>query len=205
MRLSLVPEERIFYTYFCDDAANAATAAAALRDMVRSFSDVRGDAARIKALETEGDAITRRIFAKLNRTFITPIEREDIIALASIMDDVVDQIEEIAAMLLLYGVRQPTVYLLEGSELLVLATGQLRDAIGHLEKHQGLEPHWEEVHRIENEADVLYRNAIAELFLPGAEPLEVIKWNRIYDLLEMAFDKCEDVANVIENVVLKNA
>jgi len=205
VRLSLIPEQRIFYTYFVDDATNAATAAVALRDLLRSFTDMRTQVERITALETEGDTITRRIFAKLNRTFITPFGREDIIALASIMDDVVDLIEEIAVMLLLYNVRQPTVYLLEGGELLVKATEQLKDAMDHLARPEGLEVHWEEVHRIENEADVLYRNAIAELFMPGADALEVIKWNRIYDLMEKAFDKCEDVANVIENVALKNA
>src|SRR5207245_9755676 len=86
MKLSLVPAERIFYDYFRDDAANAVTAANALREMVRSFADVRAHAERIKALESEGDTITRTIFARLNRTFITPIDREDIIALASIMD-----------------------------------------------------------------------------------------------------------------------
>ena len=205
MKLKLVPEERVFFTYFRDDAANMADAAVALHTMVRTFANVRMQAEHIKTLEANGDTITKRIFTKLNRTFITPLEREDIIALGSIMDDVVDQIEEIAAMLLLYNVRQPTVYLLEGSALLVKATAQLKDAIDHLEPLKDLQSYWEEVHRLENEADALYRNAIAELFLPGSDALEALKWKSLYDLMEQAADKCEDVANIIENVVLKNA
>ncbi|HWE61866.1 MAG TPA: DUF47 family protein, partial [Chloroflexota bacterium] len=122
------------------------------------------------------------------------------------IDDVLDQVDEVATMLVLYGIAQPTVYLLEASELLERATVALVAAIERLQSLRGLEPFVEEVHRLETEADGLYQNAIAELFLPNTyPPLEVMKWTRLYDLMERAFDKCEDVANVLENLVLKNA
>jgi predicted phosphate transport protein (TIGR00153 family) len=201
-----MPQERIFYKLFKDDAANVVAAALALTEMLRCFDGVKAKAANITTLEHEGDRITHEIFHRLNVTFVTPIEREDITALASMLDSVIDLIEEIAAMLVLYGVKVPSVYLLEASTLLVTATDQIALAIDGLEGLKGLKPYIIEVNRIENEGDGLYRNAISELFTPGAyEPLEVIKWNRLYDLMEKAFDKCEDVANVIDNLVIKNA
>jgi predicted phosphate transport protein (TIGR00153 family) len=180
--------------------------AEALAEMLRNFDKVKAKAANIATLEHEGDRITHEIFRRLNATFVTPIEREDIVALASMLDSVIDLIEEIAAMLVLYGVKVPSVYLLEASSLLVSATVQIEKAICGLESLKGLKPYIIEVNRLENEGDGLYRNAISELFSKGLyEPLEVIKWNRLYDLVEAAFDKCEDVANVIENLVIKNA
>jgi predicted phosphate transport protein (TIGR00153 family) len=206
MRLNFLPQERIFYELFKQDIANISAGTVALVDMVRNYQGVKAKAAHIADLEHDGDKITHEIFRRLNISFVTPIEREDIVALASILDSVLDLVEEIAAMLVLYNVRVPSVYLLEASTLLVDAVDQLRYAIDGLEDLKGLDKFWIEVHRIENEGDVLYRNAISELFSKDVyEPLEVIKWNRLYDLMEKAFDKCEDVANVIENLVIKNA
>ncbi len=206
MRLSLLPKEREFYVLFQRHAANIVVAATALADMLRNYDGVRAKAAHIAEVEHEGDRITHEIFHRLNVTFVTPIEREDIVALASIMDSVTDLIEEIAAMLVLYNVRVPSVYLLEASTLLVTAVEQIDQAVHGLEELRGLNPYVIEINRIENEGDGLYRNAISELFTKGVyEPLDVIKWNHLYALMEKAFDKCEDVANVIENLVIKNA
>lgn len=205
MRLRLVPEERRFYELFRQDIGACRTGVKALAEMLHDFQQPKERAARIHEIEHEGDRVTAEIFALLNRTFITPFEREDIIALASIVDDVLDAVDEVATMLVLYGIRQPTVYLLEASSMLVRAVDSLAGAVGDLESFKGIASCAEEVHRLENEADGLYYNAIAELFLPGTyDVLDVIKWNRLYDLMERAFDRCEDVSNVLQNVVIKN-
>lgn len=206
MRLRLVPEERAFYDLFQQDIAACKRGVSALRAMLHDFRDIKEKARQIHEIEHEGDRITAEIFALLQRTFITPFEREDIIALGSIIDDVLDQVDEVATMLVLYGIAQPLVYLLEASELLERAIGALVSAIDRLQSLSGVESFVEEVHRLETEADGLYQNAIAELFLPNTyPPLDVMKWTRLYDVMERAFDKCEDVANVLENLVLKNA
>ena len=205
MRLRLVPEERRFYDLFRQDIMACRTGVDALAALLRDFRAAKEQAEHIHSIEHEGDRVTAELFALLNRTFITPFEREDVIALASIIDDVLDAVDEVATMLVLYGIRQPTVYLLEASTLLQQAVQALAGAIDELQSFKGIAACADEVHRIENEADGLYYNAIAELFLPGTyEPLEVIKWQRLYDLLEGAIDRCEDVSNVLQNVVLKN-
>ena len=206
MHLSLLPKERYFYVMLERHAANIVVGAKSLSEMLRNYDGVRAKAARIAEIEHEGDRITHEIFHRLNVTFVTPIEREDIVALTSMMDSVTDLIEEVAAMLVLYNVEVPSVYLLEASTLLVTAVEQIEQATQRLEELRGLNEHVIEINRIENEGDGLYRNAISELFTKGVyDPLEVIKWNHLYALMEKAFDKCEDVANVIENLAIKNA
>lgn len=206
MRLSLLPKERDFYVMLQKHAANIVVAAKALSAMLRNYEGVRAKAAAIAEIEHEGDRITHEIFHRLNVTFVTPIDREDIVALASMMDSVTDLIEEVAAMMVLYNVQVPSVYLLEASTLMVTAVEQIEQAVSGLEVLSGLNQYVIEINRIENEGDGLYRNAISELFTRGVyDPLDVIKWNHLYALMEKAFDKCEDVANVIENLVIKNA
>jgi predicted phosphate transport protein (TIGR00153 family) len=206
VRLRLIPEERAFYGLFRGDIAACKAGVDALAAMLHDYKQPKEKARHIHELENEGDRITREIFALLNRSFITPFEREDIITLGSIIDDVLDAVDEVATMLVLYGITQPTVYLLEASALLVRAVDSLVAAVNLLESMQGITPLANEVHRLEEEGDGLYHNAIAELFLPETyAPIDVLKWNRLYDLMEQAIDRCEDVANVLQNVVLKNA
>ncbi len=206
VRLRLIPEERAFYGLFRNDMAACKAGVDALAAMLHDYKQPKEKARHIHELENEGDRITREIFALLNRSFITPFEREDIITLGSIIDDVLDAVDEVATMLVLYGITQPTVYLLEASALLVRAVDALVDAVNLLETMRGITPFANEVHRLEEEGDGLYHNAIAELFLPETyPPIEVLKWNRLYDLMEQAIDRCEDLANVLQNVVLKNA
>ncbi len=205
MALRLVPQERAFFDLFRRDIAICREAVALFATMLRDYRDLKERAARLHELEHEGDRITGDIFTLINRTFVTPFEREDLIALGSIIDTVLDQVDEVATMLVLYNVAQPSVYLLEGSTLLERIVEALAAAIDRLESLKGLRPHVEEVHRLEHEADDLYHNAVAELFLPDTyTPIDIIKWKSLYELMERAFDKCEDVANVLENVVLKN-
>jgi predicted phosphate transport protein (TIGR00153 family) len=206
MKLRLVPEERAFYELFQRDIDACKRGVGALCAMLHDFREIKEKARLIHDIEHEGDRVTSEIFALLQRTFITPFEREDIIALGSIIDDVLDQVDEAATMLVLYRVKQPSVYLLEASELLERTIAALASAIGRLTSLSGIEPFVDEVHRLETEADGLFQNAVAELFLPNTYPaVEVVKWTRLYDVIERAFDKCEDVANVLENLVLKNA
>ena len=205
MKLRLVPQERAFFDLFRQDIATCKAGVDILCDMLRDYRDLKRQAERMHEIEHEGDRITSEIFALLNRTFVTPFEREDLITLGSIIDTVLDQVDEVAIMLVLYGIKQPTPYLLEASALLGRTVDELVAAIGKLESLKGVAPHVAEVHRLETEADDLYYNALADLFAHDAyTPLQVMKWNRIYDLMEEAFDKCEDVGNVLENVVLKN-
>jgi predicted phosphate transport protein (TIGR00153 family) len=205
MKLRLGPEERAFYDLFRRDIANCHVAVTALRSLLHDFRSLKESARKIHDIEREGDRHTVEVFALLNRSSIIPFEREDIIALASIVDDVLDQVDEVATMLALYGVGQPTVYLLEASMLLDDAVGSLVAAIDRLESLKGVAPYVAEVHRLETEADGLYHNAIAELFLPNTySPIDVLKWTRIYDAMEKAFDACEDAGKVLENLVLKN-
>jgi len=205
MKLRLVPQERAFFDLFRQDIATCKAGVDILCDMLRDYRDLKRQAERMHEIEHEGDRITSEIFALLNRTFVTPFEREDLITLGSIIDTVLDQVDEVAIMLVLYGIKQPTPYLLEASALLGRTVDELVAAIGKLESLKGVAPHVAEVHRLETEADDLYYNALADLFAQDAyTPLQVMKWNRIYDLMEEAFDKCEDVGNVLENVVLKN-
>ncbi|MGH2409489.1 MAG: DUF47 domain-containing protein [Chloroflexota bacterium] len=205
MKLRLIPEERAFFGLFRADMAACQAGVDALAAMLHEYQQPKEKARRIHELENDGDRITGEIFALLNRSFITPFEREDIITLASIIDDVLDAVDEVATMLVLYGISQPTVYLLEASTLLVAAVKALVSAVDRLETLDGITPFTDEVHQLEEEGDGLYHNAIAELFLPATyPPIEILKWNRLYDLMEQAIDRCEDVANVVRNVVLKN-
>jgi predicted phosphate transport protein (TIGR00153 family) len=205
MKLRLGPEERAFYDLFRRDIANCNVAVTALRTLLHDFRNLKEGARKIHDIEREGDRHTVEIFALLNRGAMAPFGREDIIALAGIVDDVLDQVDEVATMLALYSVGQPTVYLLEASVLLDDAVGSLVAGIDRLESLKGIAPYVAEVHRLETEADGLYHNAIAELFLPNTyPPIEVLKWTRIYDAMEKAFDACEDAGNILENLVLKN-
>lgn len=204
MRLPLAPQLQPFYDLFRQDIATCKVGVDALDALLRDYRDLRPRAARIHEIEHEGDRITGEIFTLLSRTFIPPFEREDVIALGRIIDGVLDQVDEVATMLVLYRVEHPTPYLLEASALLARAVAALSQAIDRLASLTGIEPHVAEVHRLETEADNLYQKAIADLFQSGAyQSVEVIKWNRIYDLMEQAVDQCEDVAIVLRDVVLK--
>ena len=205
MPLRFVPQERAFFELFRQDIAACKEGVTQFAAMLRDYRDVKRRAELIHQIEHRGDKVTSDIFDLINRTFVTPLEREDLIALGSIVDTVLDRVDEAATLLVLYNVDQPSVYLLESSTLLCSAVDALVAGIGQLESLKNIRPHVEEVHRLEHEADDLYYNALAELFHPGTyEPLDVIKWKSLYDLMESAFDKCEDVANVLENVVIKN-
>jgi predicted phosphate transport protein (TIGR00153 family) len=173
--------------------------------MLRTYDLPEARAAEIRADEHRGDEISHAIGARLEATFVTPIDREDIHALISGLDDILDDIEEAADMFVLYRIEAPTGTAVQQAAIIVKQVEQLHDALGNLEGFKELERYWIEVHRLENEGDQLVRAAIADLFLQVESPIDVIKWKDIYGILESTIDKAEDVANIIERITIKHA
>ena len=203
---NFLPKEVRFYDYFEQQSQNILKAAALLNDLVRNFSDARAKTHLIKEVEHAGDQITHEIVRKLNTTFITPIDREDIHALATRLDDVLDYIEAAAERLVVYRIKEPTSACRAFAEVIVKTAEATDRAIRCLRNMDpGFHEHAVEVNRLENTADNLLRDSLAALFDEQGDPIEVIKWKEIYETMEIVTDRCEDVANVIEGIILKMA
>src|SRR5688572_5666912 len=203
---NFLPKEVRFYDYFEQQSENILKAAALLNDLVRNFSDARAKTHLIKEVEHAGDQITHEIVRKLNTTFITPIDREDIHDLATRLDDVLDFIEAAAERLVVYRIKEPTSPSRAMAEVIVQMTHSMDRAIKCLRTMDpGFHEHAVEVNRLENTADNLLRDSLAALFEEQADPIEVIKWKEIYETMETVTDRCEDVVNVIEGIILKMA
>ena len=205
LRLRLIPRDAHFYDLFVNDAANMVRTARLLEAMMRDYDQLEQRARDIRDAEHAGDEITHDIGHRVEHTFVTPFDREDIIALISGLDGVVDFIEEVADTFVLYRITAPTETAIRQASIVVAQTEQLHEALVNLRNFKGIERHWIEVHRLENEGDQVARAAIADLFSHGSDPIEIIKWKDVYGLLETTIDKCEDVANVIERIVVKHA
>jgi uncharacterized protein len=203
--LSFIPRERRFYDLFEQQAATIVRSAELLERSLADVANLAECQREIKALEHQGDEITHEIVSTLNRTFVTPFDHEDIYALASGLDDILDYIEEVADTANLYGITTIPEPARELTRLLTLAVTQLEQAIGKLESGRGIDGHSAEVHRLEDVGDSTSRRAIAELFGDQHPLLEVIKLKDLYGLLEDALDRCETVANVLEGIATKNA
>src|SRR5690349_21954479 len=184
VRLRLIPREERFFDMFAEDAANVLGAARLFEAMLRSYDAPEERAREIRDAEHRGDEISHAIGRKLESTFVTPFDREDIHGLISALDDVIDFIEEAADTFILYRIDAPTAVAVQQAAIIVKQCEQLHEALLNLKKFEGLEPRWIEVHRLENEGDLLARQAIADLFSAGGDPLQVIKWKEIYALLE---------------------
>ena len=204
MRLSLMPKKSIFFTLFSQHAQNALEAAEALSKLLTNFTDVENQAREIHAIEHYGDKLTHQIMQELNGTFVTPLDREDIARLASRLDDVTDVCHDVSEMVVLYKVTSIRPLAIQQAKVLVSAAAELVVAVKNLEKLEGLEPHWIKVHTLENEGDALFRTAVADLFAKSTDPLEIIKWKDLHGLIEVAIDRCEDVANIVETIVMKH-
>lgn len=202
---SLLPRDRRFFDLFQVQVEQIVAAAALLREAFADLSRIQTIQQEIKALEHSGDDAVHELVGLLNRTFVTPFDREDIYALSSALDDVLDFVDEIAETFMLYQIDFVPPAANEMAKLLSLAAGQLEQAISKLESLRGIEEHGIEVHRIENLGDDASRLAIAELFSGAHDPLTVIKLKDVYTLLEDALDRCEDIAAIIENIVIKHA
>jgi len=205
VRLRLIPREERFFDLFVEDVANVLGAARLLEAMLRTYDQLERRSGEIRDLEHRGDEISHDIGRRLESTFVTPFDREEIHALISGLDDVLDHIEEVADTFILYRIDAPTKVAIQQAAIVVRQCEQLHEALGHLRGFKGLEKYWIEVHRLENEGDRLARTAIAGLFENGQKPIELIKWKDVYSLLEQTIDKAEDVANIIERIVVKHA
>jgi hypothetical protein len=203
--LRLIPREERFFDLFIEDAANVLGAARLLEAMLRTYEGIERRAAEIRQAEHRGDELSHDIGRRLERTFVTPFDREEIHALISGLDDVLDYIEEAADTFVLYHIDSPTPVAVQQASIVVRQCEQLHEALSHLRGFRNLEHYWIEVHRLENEGDLLARRAIAELFENEHNAVEIIRWKDVYTVLETAIDKCEDVANIIERIVLKSA
>ena len=205
MRLPLIPRDNRFFDLFVEDAANVVAAARVLEQFMRNYGERERLASQLRDAEHAGDQMSHNIGRQLEQTFVTPFDREDIHALISRLDDVVDLIEEVADTFILYGIEAPTELAIQQTEIIVLQCEQVAEALANLRSFRGLERYWIEIHRLENEGDRIVRRGIAELFTNGDDAVNVIKWKDVYSLLEEAIDASEDVANVIERIVVKHA
>jgi hypothetical protein len=203
-----LPREEKFFDLFEESAHNLVRAAGLLAELLQNWVEVEEKVRQITELEHHGDNITHRIMAQLHGTFITPIDREDIAQLANRMDDVIDFIEAAAVRMMLYGIDKPAERAKEVADILIRVTSEVGEAIPHLRHRRELshmQEHCIEINRLENEADAVRRSALAELFHDRVELAEVIKWREIYEHMENAVDSCEDIADILEGVMIKRA
>ncbi len=208
MRLSSViaPRDREFFDLFEEAGGNILRAADLLDRMLRSFPDQGQDLARdILICEQEGDRITHDIIRRLNETFVTPIDREDIYELASALDDIVDYTEEVADYLGLYKIEAPMEQSLRMAHVLLQCARQIDEAMPRLRGFKDISHYTVEINRLENDGDRIVREAMASLFDNGIDPMVVIRWKDIYERLENAIDSTERVANILESIVIKNS
>jgi uncharacterized protein Yka (UPF0111/DUF47 family) len=204
-RLSLVPRDRVFFDLFVEAGQNTLRAARLLQRMLDNWPDEEGLARDILKAEQEGDRITHDIVRRLNMTFVTPLDREDIYGLATQLDDVVDFTEEAADFLGLYKIEAPMAQAQELADVLVRSCEQLAGLLTDLRGFRDLEHYWIEIHRLENEGDRISRDAVASLFSNGIDPMVVIRWKDIFAVLERAIDSTETVAHTLEGIVIKNS
>ncbi len=208
MRFPFIPREEKFFDLFQESAQNAVKAAQVLKDMVDTWKNIEGRVGEITELEHNGDTITHQIMAQLHRTFVTPFDREDIALLAHTLDDITDFIHAAADAMLLYNVDRPGQRAKELADIIVQAASEVEKVMPQLQKRIVLSQVLKqcvEINRLENVADRVFRAAMAELFDDSTDIAQVIKWREIYEHMESATDRCEDVADVLEGVALKHA
>ncbi len=202
----LVPRDTRFFDMFAEMASNLGEGARLLKQMLDDFQDIEARVLQLKDFEHRGDEMTHNILTKLNQTFITPFDREDIYRLASSLDDVLDFVYAAGVRLTMYKITSAPVAASKLAEIVVKQSDQLTNALARLEKkHANVLENCVEINRLENEADQVARAAIAVLFEKEKDPISLIKLKELYEVLETATDKAEDAANVLEGVVLKSA
>jgi predicted phosphate transport protein (TIGR00153 family) len=206
-RLSQIfaPKDRVFFDLFEESAANALRAAELLDEMLRSFPEHNDLARAILLCEQEGDRITYDMIQRLNATFVTPIDREDILELASGLDDIVDLTEEVADYLGLYRIEAPMEQAQRLAHILMECCRRVSEAVPRIRGFKDVSHYTSEIHRLETDGDRVTREAVASLFDTGIDPMVVIRWKDIFERLEEAVDATEHIANVIANIVVKNS
>ena len=208
MRLSslIAPRDREYFDLFEEAGGNILRAADLLDQMLRNFPERGADLARdILICEQDGDRITHDIIRRLNETFVTPIDREDIYELASALDDIVDYTEEVADYLGLYKIEAPMEQSQRLAYILLQCARQVSEMMPKLRNFEDISHYTVEINRLENDGDRVTREAVASLFDNGIDPMVVIRWKDIYERLEQAIDACESVANILEGIVIKNS
>ena len=204
-RFSLIPKEEQYFALFREMTSHIYDAASALADMLAAKQeDFPSHLRKIKDIEHACDELTHSISKKLNTSFITPFDREDIYLLSGALDDIVDLIDDVARAVVMYNVREATDYARQFGDVIQRMAVQLHEVVSTLERPGGIAPRLVEIHRLENEGDDLYHEAIGELFQGTPDPLRVIRWKDLYDKLEAAVDRCEQAANIIESVIIKH-
>jgi predicted phosphate transport protein (TIGR00153 family) len=202
---SLVSRDTVFFDLFNQAGQNTLRAARLLQEMLDKWPDEGGLAREILLAEQEGDRITHELVQRLNSTFVPPLDSEDIYGLATQLDDIVDYIEETADFMVLYQIEAPMEQAIKLADVLVKSCEQLATALEQLRNFKDLDQYWIEIHRLENEGDRLYRDAVASLFANGIDPMVVIRWKDLFGVLERAVDATETAAHIIEGIVIKNA
>lgn len=202
--MRLIPRDTKFFDLFADLSGNLNEGAKLLRSILADPHDLAMRVSQVQAIEHKGDRATYTIITKLNQTFITPFDREDIHRLASSLDDVLDFMNSAALRLVMYKINNPPPVAAELAGIIVLQCEELGKAVSLLEKNGHVMEHCEEVNRLEDMADQISRRAIADLFEHEKDPIQLIKLKELYEELEFATDKAEDAANVLEAIVLKS-
>lgn len=203
--VSLIPRDDTFFEMFSQMSDNLIAGARTMVEMFSDFKNVDAKVTEIRRIERIGDEMTHAVLIKLNQTFITPFDREDIHQLVSSLDDVLDFINSAGARIIMYRITNPPPAALELSRLILQQAQELHTALPKLRKNGDILTHCVEINRIENEADVISRAAIGRLFDEEKDPITLIKIKELIEFLEMATDKAEDAANVLETVILKNS
>lgn len=204
--LRILPKEEKYFELFKNMAAGVTECATLLKKLFEDFDRRTYYADQIKQVEHRCDEITHDIVRRLNQTFITPIDREDIHALSSKLDDIVDVMDYVARRVVLYHIDEPTPYAVRLSEILVQLGGKMESAVSQLDRgYKGVLEDCIAIHDLENRGDAIHHEAVAQLFAEEKDPIRVIKWKELYEKMERSIDRCEDAANVLEAIVLKNA
>ena len=205
MGFSLLPKEEQYFDLFTQMTLYISSAARELNEMMADkHADYKEYAQRIKGLEHACDELTHTISTRLNKSFITPFDREDIYLMSTAFDDIVDLIDDAARAIIIFDVKEINEYARDLSNVIERMADQLKEIVSTLQRPRNITQRLVEIHRLENEADDIYHAAIAELFHDPPDALTVIKWKEIYEKLEAAVDRCENVANIIESVIIKH-
>jgi predicted phosphate transport protein (TIGR00153 family) len=202
--LRLTPQKRGFFDLFTQASANARDIARTLVELLEAWPEDRTKLLDIRELEHEGDRLTREVINLLNRTFVTPFDRDDMYRLASVIDDICDHIDEAADNIDAYEVRQVPLKAQQQAEVIHRAASRLHEAVERLEGFKDSSHQLAALRDLEDEGDRLSREALAELFRSGADPLTIIRWKDIHEHLEEAVDACENAADVLEAILVKN-
>jgi hypothetical protein len=206
MAFSLLPREDEYFVYFTQITEKIQEAANILVEMLNAAPEsYETYTKRIKDAEHACDELTHKVTVKLNKSFITPFDREDIYTLSVALDDVCDYIDAGARAIVMYDIHQINDYARSLARIIQSLAKEINSAVSILDKPNGMRQHIVEIHRLENEADEVYFRAIGELFKNSTDPLSLIKWKELYEILENATDRCESVANIIESVILKHS